>query len=358
MYVAKYTVGDHRGLRNHLRALTFTLSDAIGRSPFKFMKQYARNCVDIRRKLIQHPGLKTELHLKPDESAFDIIRFATVFSDVVSIRLVPSARGSYTFYASGEEIRFYLHDALAEDVLRTLRSPSIECIAPHKEEFNPFVRKISPLISTSRVIILPIFKINGLSKDAEPKKAGASVESKSRPEKPLTLIGDGGSFPLLPQTIRLIRECQYFKVVLPYLRGIPFKILAKILSDEEDNISQLRCALRSAVSEGVSGTCTPEEIRNDLIRPKVETLNRRFKSLLRMHSIRVAGASLGTFALVLSSISSGKISTILSALLGAGGIGVITKAYSDYVSDLSALREDDWYLLWRLQKARKDEAYK
>lgn len=356
MYTYTFTHGGLRGPTKRLRRLMVTLADAIGRSPHKFMQQYARNCVDISRTLIQHPGLKTELHLKPDENAFDIIRFAAVFSDVVSIRLVPTAKGKTGFGTTGEGIRVYFQEALAEDVLRTLRSPAIQLIAPLKEDFNPFVRKISPLISTSRVIIAPIFEISDRSTDAEPKKAGASVKSKPRPERPLTLIGDGGSFPLLPQTLRLFRECQYFDVVLPYLRGIPFKTLAKILTDEENNIAQLRCALRSAISEGVSESLSPEEIRNNLIRPKVETLNRRFKSLLSMHSIRVTGASLGTFALVLSSISSGEISTIIPTLLGAGGIGVLTKAYSDYVSDLSALREDDWYLLWRLQKARKGEA--
>jgi hypothetical protein len=107
MYKYTYTVGGPSLATRPLRLsrLMTTFADVvIVSSPHKFIHQYARNCVYIRSMLIQHPGLKTELNLKPDESAFDIIRFLAVFSEVISIHLVLTARGQTAFGTTDEGI--------------------------------------------------------------------------------------------------------------------------------------------------------------------------------------------------------------------------------------------------------------
>ncbi|MBD1547545.1 hypothetical protein HK439_14855 [Labrenzia aggregata] len=127
--------------------------------------------------------------------------------------------------------------------------------------------------------------------------------------------------------------------------------LCKILDDEHDHLSAARTALKSIVDS------TPEkdteEAINDILRPKLDNLERKFRAIARAHRMRQAGVMVGTAAMALASYMSGGILQAASAVAGASGVGVFAKQEADRIERIEDFKSDPHYLLWRLRRIRR-----
>ncbi|EHJ9985837.1 hypothetical protein KB976_004993 [Vibrio parahaemolyticus] len=150
-----------------------------------------------------------------------------------------------------------------------------------------------------------------------------------------------------------IDQASMFDITIPYLEGVNFPELAKILDDEGDLISGLRVSIKEALSECGDGV-DPRVVAKDVIDPKVDALNRKFRSIINTHSFRVAGAGVGTVALAYTAVSTGGLSSALATVCGSGGLGLLGKEYSAYREKVNELKNDPYYFLWRCKKVKKN----
>lgn len=145
-------------------------------------------------------------------------------------------------------------------------------------------------------------------------------------------------------------------VQIPFLHGIPMDQLLVILEDESELLQDLRSELREFIGTLPADALEAETRVADTIRPAVARVERRFKSISQMHSLRIMGASLGTTALTLVALSGSATATALSAILGSAGLTVLANEVADLVKSRADLREMPFYCLWKI--ARNARRYK
>jgi hypothetical protein len=140
---------------------------------------------------------------------------------------------------------------------------------------------------------------------------------------------------------------------VPYLEGVPFPILAKILTDESDNLSTLRATVKALVYGAQSEPERCTDLLNDIVRPATDKISRRFKTIASTHSLKIGGVAASAVALSLLSIS-GVAAATSATLLGTGRLTMLlAKQYAEYLKDRDDLKEMPYYLLWKLGREKQ-----
>lgn len=232
----------------------------------------------------------------------------------------------------------------------------------HPKVISPWMDEASELINSEQVIYAPRRGIVYLERE----KADGRKEwrmDRLDPTSPWSVwrrVSDsersGGTTVIMPDEPESGTQFDLLSVTMPFLTNTPPSVLFSVLRDEKDTVMAFRAALRKAIAEAAveikgtddraSLTRRGTEIRDDIIRPETERLERRFKTLVRTHALRIGGAGLGTIVLSLAAVPT----TGLLALLGAGGVGVLANEYAAYRKEMDELKENPWYFAWRLRK--------
>lgn len=168
------------------------------------------------------------------------------------------------------------------------------------------------------------------------------------------------ALPILPA--RLVPDVSeivaLFDVAMPFIDRLPLKDLKTLIEKEHDVFLSFRRELKQAITtlqtEMMHSPVSPQEmavqIRDDVINPAMAKISRELDKILRVRSLRIGGAVLGTLAMGLAAGTGGNDQVqVASQLLAAGGLGLVTKEYADYVADRHNLRENAWYFLWTIK---------
>ena len=138
---------------------------------------------------------------------------------------------------------------------------------------------------------------------------------------------------------------QLFDITIPYIKHLSIDELARVLDDEEDYTQALRASLKATVREATKDLkSTPEPIY-DILNPKLERLERRFRKVCTMNALKMGGAALGASMLGLTAFATTGVMAALTAAAGTGGIAYALKEVSGYVSDISEFKDDGLFLL-------------
>jgi hypothetical protein len=143
-----------------------------------------------------------------------------------------------------------------------------------------------------------------------------------------------------------------FEITIPYLEGVSFDDLSKILDDEGDLVSGVRQSIKQAISE-CGDYVDPRIVVKDIIDPKVDALNRKFKSTINSHAFRIAGAAVGTVALAYTAVTTAGISSAVATVCGSGGLGLLGNEFSSYREKINSLKDDPHYFLWRCKNVHR-----
>jgi hypothetical protein len=178
--------------------------------------------------------------------------------------------------------------------------------------------------------------------------------------RPVVNATQTGSALLLPN--RLVEQFTYknlyqvFDVAMPYLHGLSLTNLHRVMNDEEDALIVFRNAISKVLSTYLSEANTLDnphdlvsvglQIRRDVLDPELARLNQTFKRVTQVRAIKTAGAALGTIGLLAAAISTGGLLGVVSAALGAGVSGVLSKEIAEYRSEVLSLQENP--LVFRL----------
>lgn len=197
----------------------------------------------------------------------------------------------------------------------------------------------------------PAYKVTKLSSNRSWTLASAVSDCKRE-----------SSTPLLSQTDLNIADSRgrVISLAVPFLDRIPLKLLYQCLRDESDTLAGFRKEvghlskrfrdLNATVDENKLHD-TLVELQNDVLRPEIDKMNRAFKRIVSTRSVRLAGTTLGCFGLGIVGLTSGSVASVLQGVLGVAGVGQITKEFADYKNELLSMKDNPWYLAWRLSRA-------
>jgi hypothetical protein len=142
------------------------------------------------------------------------------------------------------------------------------------------------------------------------------------------------------------------ELAIPFITGVNFNDLAKILDDERDLLIEFRSELRKIVDDARAGKITSVEVINDVINPRIHKIGRRFSAISNAARLKLGGAAIGVATLSLASyMSSGLLATLVATIGGSGGAAAyMAKEYAGFLMDREGLKDDPIYLLWRLRR--------
>jgi hypothetical protein len=159
------------------------------------------------------------------------------------------------------------------------------------------------------------------------------------------------SLPLIDNLVNENLQKELQSIVVPYLSGIKLTDLYKVVEDNSDCISTFRSHIKDLI-RNYHSIKSLKEINQDLIRPDVDKLNGRFKKVAEMHKLRVYGTLVVSATISLASLNMLGINTAIYGLLGTGGLGIINSE-SKYKADMSSLKDNPMFLLWKIKQLKK-----
>ncbi|SCX03897.1 hypothetical protein [Agrobacterium rosae] len=326
---------------------------------------YQKRIREIHENVDQFAGLKTRLMISDSPEVLDLIRFAAFANDLTRLSFEPANElkvkipGPGALFG-GDSLKLTIRADQAEKfaILNEQAQIAPALILRTDDFFKRTMKLIAPLMMNGRLIVEPVRGVLIPNNIPGPDgRAGWDMQSvdENSPYNEWTLEGvrrsANPSIPLVQSKSVKDGERKLYEVTIPFLAGIGFVDLVRVLEDEHHHLADTRLALREVVNQAGDND-TPSMI-NDLIRPKLDSLERRFKSISNSHSLRQGGALLGTATVALMAYAAGGIPQALSMAAGAGGLGIMIKQQSDFVEKRDAIKEDPLYLLWRLGGIRR-----
>lgn len=348
-----------------MTTLDHLLADAVRRGPAHYYNEILRATRPIHERLSSPEILSGILHCKKISEARELLPVALILNDCTSIEYfggsslkisIPEAR-LYTEMFGTDNVRFNLSpEVLAEAKIDRANPSFAPCFAyADGAEQAPLMRSLLPFIERGNVIFQPSRGVMAREKVDDEGHTHWHMLDVDR-SSPLDVWEPVTDNAMRPTPIEMSRvtgiDPTLFQITLPFLKGVPFRELNAVLVDETDLVASFRSALKATVRQATKDGLTAREMVNDLIRPKVSALERKLKSVQRIHRIKVGGAALGSVALALTSASTGGVGAGLLAIASAGGFGLLTKEYSDFVAKREEVEQDPFYLLWRCQRAK------
>src|SRR5690606_20669273 len=124
------------------------------------------------------------------------------------------------------------------------------------KELSPFLREIEPLVEAEKAVVHNSRLVMGLTNKKGPDGVGRLWETWNvSPSSPVGnwLTAESSrnqnSIPIDFRPEDIDTKGELFEISLPFLKGIPFSELVKMLQDNEDLISSFRKHLKELVNQ-------------------------------------------------------------------------------------------------------------
>lgn len=321
---------------------------------------YVENCGAILDYVKQKDGLKSDAFIADLKNELDKLRFSSVFSDFTNI--YPEGIGSEGNVVLQKEQQVTINDNLIKSIVVENQKPILHAgyIIRNQNELSPFLREIEPLIEADKAVIHNSRLIMGLTNEKGPDGKGRVWQTWNvNPSSPIgnwltaESAKNQNSIPIDFKPKDIDVKGELFQVSLPYLKGIPFSELVKVLKDNEDLISNFRKHLKDLVAQSKNDGKTIEEMKNDLVQPEIEKINRKFKSVSNIRALKVGGTVLSTAVIGLMTYPVAGFGPIISSFFGVGGMGLLVKNQGDFLKEIDQLKDNPLYLMWKIKKKKK-----
>jgi len=137
-------------------------------------------------------------------------------------------------------------------------------------------------------------------------------------------------------------------ISIPYINKISTKDFLSIIDDESDLLAGFRGSLKTLMKKSITERTTADEVLNDVVRPAVDRVQRRFRSISMIHGLKAAGATLSTGAICLVALTEAGLAASIAKVIGPAGLGLIGREVSEYIKSRDEMREMPMYMLWKL----------
>lgn len=334
------------------------LRDIIHKNPDKYGHFYIENIEAILSYSKEREGIKSDTFLTDLNKDLDRIRFSAVFSDFTNIYPVGLGGGGNVVIKTEQKVT--VNDEVLKAVIQVNEKPILHAgfAIRNEKEFTPFLKNIEPLIDSEMAMVHNSRLVIGLTDKKGPDGSGRVWRTwEVQPDSPVgnwLTVENSKSQDSIPIDFKpnvIDKKNELFEITVPYLNGIEFSDLTLILRDNYDLISSFRINLKELIKNAEKDGKTISEMKNDLVRPQVDQLNAKFKSISYIHKLKVGGTVFSTVSLGLLSYSTMSLGTIISSFLGSSGLGLLVKHEVDYQKEISKLQENPFYLMWKFKKA-------
>ncbi|GEM_PF-3570005 len=311
-----------------------------------------------------HSKLFSRIDLPPDnedlenEHLTDEIFLSTIFSDTTRL-CSNSNQGTYklTDEYLPEEIEELLTYHNVIDEKRKILTVTAGTLNFTNTEASFLLDNFSPLIESGRLTISPnwnLFIATGTQNDPVFCTVPTERDNKLNLWRAPLSGADQSSIPInyinpVDRQIELSKD-----LTIPFISGINVKDFAKVIEDHSDLLSGLRKELKSFTHLKPEERKDKEEIYQELIRPRIDKISQKFKSISNIHKLKVRGTVFATATLSLLSLSFGQYLTAATQMLSvATGTAGLVKFEAEYQTDIEKLRDDPMFLLWNLGQLKK-----
>ena len=299
-------------------------------------------------------GTKSEIYLNEiNHDLTNLLKFSSLFSDITLLNTAPSPTESSHFMYNDAGSK-YFRERNINIPPKYVNETGIDAkrflpIYFHRndQELKKLFSDYKALIKSERLIIRPlrgvcvsfpeIEKFNLFYVDPNTPNNDWYINEVKNHE--LINIDNGA--------VNYTSSLNLFEVTLPYFTNTSLETLCKILDDEEEILSTFRKQLKKIVVEAGNDHKRIQEIKQDVLRPSIESLNRKFKAIQNKHRL-IVGSSLGSFVLSLA-IGTIDADLILKAMAAMTFMGV---SNSDFNIKIEELRDNPHYLLWKIKVNR------
>ena len=226
---------------------------------------------------------------------------------------------------------------------------------------NTMLRDIDPLLRQGLVTFTPSRKFiayDGLIDKNKPK-GGHNWRmldlTDDSPLSALCVVEEGFKEKSIDiESSERVTGNKIIKIGLPKITKMPVKDYAKLLVDEQPSIVRLRKSIKDAAALCArKNNENIDEIVQDIIRPEVMRLEIQYKKVVSGTSYKVAGASVAAIGASLIGFATGGLLGGIAGTIGVAGVANILKEIGSFKDSIGQLRENPFYIMWRLQKHEK-----
>ena len=152
-----------------------------------------------------------------------------------------------------------------------------------------------------------------------------------------------------------------YEITLPYLSNVSIANLSKVLEEETDLLGTFRITLKELMQKSTAIKLIDlNEFQNDEIRPQIETINRKFKVISTNHRRTVGASVIGITLSLIGVIPHHDLNfqTLFQEVIGSGSLGLWFTAEKKYLSEVDKLKDNPYFLLWKISKANSSKILK
>lgn len=307
-------------------------------------------------------GIKSEFYCDSITKALETSKFLSIYSDFTSLFMLPDKSEEHLIhYYPPEDHRFIKrnitfpaellngHIPKSHDLLPAYTTPTDQATRKLISMLSPFIDGGKLLIRPIRTIMLynsPITRQDAIIYYANSDTPTTDWKIKELNEKDSFVIDNG--LPIYQSKI-------LYEITLPFIDNISAVTLSKILEDETDLLGNFRITLKSLMTSSIgSGQVNTKEIYNDKLRPELETINRKFKSIKNIHKLGTS-ATLAAITISLVAIDtnlSTNFQSLFNTFVGTSTLGFLASEIK-YQTEESKLKDNPYFLLWKIDRANK-----
>ena len=329
-------------------------------NPDNYGKFYVDNVDQIFNYARTVEGVKSDVFIVDFEKELDKIRFSSIFSDFSNIYPVGLGQHGGNLLVKHKQT-VTLNEKILNAVIAKNQKPVVQAgfAVRDSKELSRFLRKIEPLIQSERALVHNSRLIIGLTNEKGPNENGRMWQTWD--VEPNSPVGNWlaienaerqNSIPIDFNPNSVADNSEMFDLTIPYLKGIPFAELDRVISDNHDLLSSFRVKLKEVLDTSKKEGKNIEEIKNDIIRPQVDLLNRKFKSISNIRNLKNVGTAFSSITLGLLSFSTMGLGAVVSGFLGSSGLGLLVKNEVDYKKEIAKLEDNPLYLMWKLKSVK------
>ena len=339
-----------------LKQINKVLRKSANRNSNDFVFAFLDREDEILNLLKNFEGTKSEIYLKEvNQELHNLLRFSCLFSDLTLLNVTPSTvnESHIMVHEAGSDYFRETQLTIPPEYLReTGTDPSrfFQChIHRTDSETKKIFQQFSPLIKSGRLIVRPLRALNVIFHELKQFTLYYVDPNTSNDHWFINKIKQGEAITIDNGYLRYTDVVDLFTISLPYFENVNLNTLNKILEEENEDLSRIRYNIFKVVQEAGNDPTRIEEIKQDIAYSSIEKLTAKFKLIQGKHRLTLGDSILGTFGLTLAF---GHVD--MESLIKALAISNIANFMSDYDyrSKITDLKDDSFYLLWRVNKSK------
>lgn len=349
-------------------AFTFTeqLKQSSLDSASAFVHSYVSNEDTIVKEIEEFGGIKSELYCQNILSVIDTTKFLSIYSDLTSVFMQPdNVKEHLIHYYPPEDPLFIKRNITFPSELLNGHVPRPYEILPgyttqSDSDIKEVFKRLMPLVDRQKFIIRPIRTIvleNGPTPENIDRVVYYASSDTPNNDWYVKSINEKNSY-VVDNGLKQYQTQVLYEITLPFISNANVENLAKIIEDESDLLGVFRNALKDLMLSSVAqDNLLINEIRNDKIRPQIETINRKFNVITNKHKATVgASVTAVTISLIALTSSDGiNFQTLFnSSLLGGAALGWFNSEFK-YQSEIDKLKDNPYFLLWKISRAKPSQ---